>query len=146
MRTQTEQNERTLEEVAPGERGVILQVGNENGPVKRRLVDMGLTPGTEVTVRKVAPFGDPVELNLRGYELSLRKADAAQIRVATGAEGERRAQTRRRGWSRRRSRSPSPSGRSSRRSSAVRRESGHTQSNRTAASNPDEEGGPLLPS
>ena len=95
MRTQTEQNERTLEEVAPGERGVILQVGNENGPVKRRLVDMGLTPGTEVTVRKVAPFGDPVELNLRGYELSLRKADAAQIRVATGAEGERRAQTRR---------------------------------------------------
>mgnify|MGYP002645463436 CR=1 FL=1 len=63
MRTQTEQNERTLEEVAPGERGVILQVGNENGPVKRRLVDMGLTPGTEVTVRKVAPFGDPVELN-----------------------------------------------------------------------------------
>ena len=90
MRTQTEQNERTLEEVAPGERGVILQVGNENGPVKRRLVDMGLTPGTEVTVRKVAPFGDPVELNLRGYELSLRKADAAQIRVATGAEGERR--------------------------------------------------------
>ncbi|MFQ9916632.1 MAG: homing endonuclease associated repeat-containing protein [Flavonifractor plautii] len=50
------------------------------------------------------------------------------------------------GWSRRRSRSPSPSGRSSRRSSAVRRESGHTQSNRTAASNPDEEGDPLLPS
>ena len=96
MRTQTEQNERTLEEVAPGERGVILQVGNENGPVKRRLVDMGLPPGTEVTVRKVAPFGAPVELNLRGYELSLRKADAAQIRVATGAEGERRAQTRRR--------------------------------------------------
>ena len=94
MRTQTEQNERTLEEVAPGERGVILQVGNENGPVKRRLVDMGLTPGTEVTVRKVAPFGDPVELNLRGYELSLRKADAAQIRVATGAEGERRARLR----------------------------------------------------
>ena len=54
MRTQTEQNERTLEEVAPGERGVILQVGNENGPVKRRLVDMGLTPCTEVTVRKAA--------------------------------------------------------------------------------------------
>ncbi len=54
--------------------------------------------------------------------------------------------SRRRGWSRRRSRSPSPSGRSSRRSSAVRRESGHTQSNRTAASNPDEEGDPLLPS
>ena len=83
-RTETEQTRKTLEDVAPGQRGIILQVGNENGPVKRRLVDMGLTPGTEVTVRKVAPFGDPLELNLRGYELSLRKADAAQIHVATG--------------------------------------------------------------
>ena len=81
MRTQTEQNERTLEEVAPGERGVILQVGNENGPVKRRLVDMGLTPGTEVTVRKVAPLGDPLELYLRGYTITLRKEDAARIEV-----------------------------------------------------------------
>ena len=93
-RTETEQTRKTLEDVAPGQRGIILQVGNENGPVKRRLVDMGLTPGTEVTVRKVAPFGDPLELNLRGYELSLRKADAAQIQVATGEEGERRAKTR----------------------------------------------------
>ena len=89
--TDTQRAPRTLEDVAPGESGIILQVGNENGPVKRRLVDMGLTPGTEVTVRKIAPFGDPLELNLRGYELSLRKADAAQIRVATGAEGEERA-------------------------------------------------------
>ena len=85
-RTETEQTRKTLEDVAPGQRGIILQVGNENGPVKRRLVDMGLTPGTEVTVRKVAPFGDPLELNLRGYELSLRKADAAQIQLATGEE------------------------------------------------------------
>ena len=83
-RTETEQTRKTLEDVAPGQRGIILQVGNENGPVKRRVVDMGLTPGTEVTVRKVAPFGDPLELNLRGYELSLCKADAAQIQVATG--------------------------------------------------------------
>ena len=95
MSTQEKREEMTLEELAPGESGVILQVGNENGPVKRRLVDMGLTPGTEVTVRKLAPFGDPLELNLRGYELSLRKADAAQIRMAVGAEAERRSRVRR---------------------------------------------------
>lgn len=82
MSKQMEYKQKTLEDVAPGERGIILQVGNENGPVKRRLVDMGLTPGTEVIVRKVAPFGDPLELNLRGYELSLRKADAEMIEVA----------------------------------------------------------------
>ena len=94
MKTQETQNQKTLEEVRPGERGTILRVGNDRGPVKRRLVDMGLTPGTQVMVRKVAPFGDPVELNLRGYELSLRKSDAAQILIATGEEGERRAQIR----------------------------------------------------
>ena len=88
MKIQETQNHKTLEEVQPGERGTILRVGNERGPVKRRLVDMGLTPGTQVMVRKVAPFGDPVELNLRGYELSLRKSDAAQILIATGEEGE----------------------------------------------------------
>ena len=80
-RTETEQTRKTLEDVAPGQRGIILQVGNENGPVKRRLVDMGLTPGTEVTVRKVAPLGDPMELSVRGYELSVRKADAAMIEI-----------------------------------------------------------------
>ena len=61
----------TLMDQAPGESAVILRVGSARGPVKRRLVDMGLTPGTTVTVRKVAPFGDPIEVNLRGYELSL---------------------------------------------------------------------------
>ena len=94
MKTQETQNQKTLEEVRPGERGTILRVGNDRGPVKRRLVDMGLTPGTQVMVRKVAPFCDPVELNLRGYELSLRKSDAAQILIATGEEGERKAQAR----------------------------------------------------
>ena len=74
-------NAETLEDLAPGEKGIILQVGNERGPVKRRLVDMGLTPGTEILVRKVAPFGDPIEVNLRGYELSLRKEDAGKIEV-----------------------------------------------------------------
>ena len=82
MRTQAEQERKTLEDVAPGERGVILKAGNERGAVKRRLVDMGLTPGTEITVRKVAPFGDPIEVNLRGYELSLRRDDAEMIEVS----------------------------------------------------------------
>ena len=72
---------KSLEDLAPGERGVILRVGNEKGPVKRRLVDMGLTPGTEITVRRVAPLGDPIEVTVRGYELSIRKADAAQIEM-----------------------------------------------------------------
>ncbi len=54
-------------------------MGNQSGAVKRRLVDMGLTPGTQVTITKIAPLGDPLEVSLRGYELSLRKADAAQI-------------------------------------------------------------------
>ena len=80
----------TLMDLAPGESAVILDVGNERGPVKRRLVDMGLTPGTLVTVRKVAPFGDPIEVNLRGYELSLRKEDARQIAV-TGSPEEAQA-------------------------------------------------------
>ena len=69
----------TLDRLAPGESGVILSVGSDHGPVKRRLVDMGLTPGVSITLRKVAPFGDPLELTLRGYELSLRKEDAKYI-------------------------------------------------------------------
>ena len=73
--------EMTLEHLAVGAGCVILQVGNQRGAVKRRLVDMGLTPGTAVRLVKVAPLGDPLELSLRGYELSLRKEDAAQIRV-----------------------------------------------------------------
>lgn len=70
---------KTLYDLKPGESGVILSVGNQSSAVKRRLVDMGLTPGTTVKVTKIAPLGDPLEVTLRGYELSLRKADAAQI-------------------------------------------------------------------
>jgi len=73
----------TLESLAPGQSGIILTIGNERGAVKRRLIDMGLTPGTTVTVKKTAPFGDPININLRGYELSLRKADAAQITLGS---------------------------------------------------------------
>lgn len=74
-------SDRTLQGLMPGESGIILSVGNQSGAVKRRLVDMGLTPGTEVTVKRIAPFGDPIEVRLRGYELSLRKDDAAQITI-----------------------------------------------------------------
>ena len=77
----TEQKSMTLEDLAPGEQGIILRAGNEKGPVKRRLVDMGLTPGTQIAVRKVAPFGDPIQISLRGYELSIRGEDAARITV-----------------------------------------------------------------
>ena len=69
----------TLYDLAPGQSGVIRAVGNQSGAVKRRLIDMGLTPGTRVTVNKIAPLGDPLEVSLRGYVLSLRRADAAQI-------------------------------------------------------------------
>ena len=72
---------RTLDQLPVGGSCVIEQVGNQRGAVKRRLIDMGLTPGTVVKLIKTAPLGDPMEVQLRGYELSLRKADAAQIQV-----------------------------------------------------------------
>ena len=68
----------TLDQVKPGYGGVIQTVAGE-GALRRRLLDMGLTPGTAVTVRKVAPMGDPLELFLRSYVLTLRKEEAASI-------------------------------------------------------------------
>ena len=70
----------TLNEFAPGQTLRIVRLCG-TGPVKRRIMDMGLTKGVTVYIRKVAPLGDPMELNVRGYELSLRKADAAMIEV-----------------------------------------------------------------
>ena len=64
--------QKTLNDLTPGQSGTILSVGNQSGAVKRRLVDMGLTPGTQVKVTKVTPLADPLEVSLRGYELSLR--------------------------------------------------------------------------
>ena len=81
MEQQQSYSPRTLQDLVPGQSGMILSVGNQSGAVKRRLVDMGLTPGTTVKVTKVAPLGDPLEVSLRGDELSLRKDDAAQIRI-----------------------------------------------------------------
>lgn len=70
----------TLNNVKIGESATIKKI-NGAGAVKRRIMDMGLTKGTDVYVRKVAPLGDPIELTVRGYELSVRKADAALIDV-----------------------------------------------------------------
>ena len=81
----------TLDQLPVGGSCIIEQVGNQRGAVKRRLIDMGLTPGTWVELIKMAPFGDPMEVRLRGYELSLRKEDAAQIRIrAAGPVGAER--------------------------------------------------------
>ena len=71
---------KTLRDLKVGESGVIERLHGE-GALKRRIMDMGLTRGTEVFVRKVAPLGDPLELNVRGYELSVRKADAEMIEI-----------------------------------------------------------------
>ena len=71
---------RTLREAKIGETVRVVKLHGE-GAVKRRIMDMGITKGVEVYVRKVAPLGDPVEVNVRGYELSLRKADAEMIEV-----------------------------------------------------------------
>ncbi len=71
---------KTLKEAKVGSTVKVVKLHGE-GAVKRRIMDMGITRGVEVFVRKVAPLGDPVEVNVRGYELSLRKADAEMIEV-----------------------------------------------------------------
>ena len=70
----------TLKDVKPGETVKALKIGGQ-GPIKRRIMEMGITKGAEITVRKVAPLGDPIEVTVRGYELSIRKADAELIEV-----------------------------------------------------------------
>lgn len=70
----------TLREVAIGDTVTVVKLHGE-GAVKRRIMDMGITKGVEIYVRKVAPLGDPIEVTVRGYELSLRKADAEMVEV-----------------------------------------------------------------
>jgi len=72
--------EKSLKELKPGESAIIKSISGE-GAVKRRLMDMGVTRGAEVLVRKVAPLGDPIEIKIRGYELTLRKSEADSIMV-----------------------------------------------------------------
>ena len=71
---------KTVKELKIGESGIVKKLYGE-GPLKRRIMDMGITKGVEIYVRKVAPLGDPIELNLRGYELSIRKEDAEKIEI-----------------------------------------------------------------
>jgi ferrous iron transport protein A len=75
---------RTLRDVPRGETVTVIKLHGE-GALKRRVMDMGITRGTEVFVRKVAPLGDPVEVRVRGYELSIRKEDAGSIEVSEPA-------------------------------------------------------------
>jgi ferrous iron transport protein A len=70
----------TLKEAKTGQTVTVVKLNGE-GAVKRRIMDMGITKGTEIYVRKVAPLGDPVEITVRGYELSVRKADAEMVEV-----------------------------------------------------------------
>ncbi len=72
--------EKVLKDLKPGEEGVVKRVGGD-GAVRRRLFDMGVTPGAPVKMRKVAPLGDPMEVTLRGYELTLRKNEAENVLV-----------------------------------------------------------------
>ena len=69
-----------LSQLSIGEGGKIVKVNGE-GAIRRRIMDMGITKGVEIYVRKVAPLGDPIEINLRGYELSLRRADAEMVEI-----------------------------------------------------------------
>ena len=71
---------KTLKQVPCGQNAKVTKLTGE-GPVKRRIMDMGITKGVEIFVRKVAPLGDPIEITVRGYELSVRKADAEMIQV-----------------------------------------------------------------
>ena len=71
---------KTLKDLNVGQQAVVVRLHGE-GPVRRRIMDMGLTKGTQVYLRKVAPLGDPLELTVRNYELSIRKADAAMVEI-----------------------------------------------------------------
>jgi len=75
-----QKNDRTLNELSPGTKGKIARIGAK-GPLRRRILDMGMVPGVEIVVKGVAPLGDPIEILVRGYHLSLRKQEAASIFV-----------------------------------------------------------------
>lgn len=71
----------TLKDLKPGQEGKVVSIG-EKGPMRRRIMDMGVTPGVLIKVVKVAPLGDPIEITVRGYELSLRKEEAENIQIS----------------------------------------------------------------
>lgn len=73
-----------LSKLKPGERGVVTKVSG-SGPIQRRIIDMGIVPGTVVKVEKFAPLGDPVEIKVKGFNLALRKMEAETIKVEVGS-------------------------------------------------------------
>ncbi len=81
---------KTLKEIPCGQTVTVLKLEGE-GALKRRIMDMGITKGTEVFIRKVAPLGDPMEVTVRGYELSIRKSEAEKILVAVPVAAEQAA-------------------------------------------------------
>lgn len=83
----------TMDELQPGQSAYITAVGGE-GALRHHLLDMGLTPGTEVTLQKIAPMGDPVQMKVRGYELTLRLSEAQKIDVDHVHERKRKPQNR----------------------------------------------------
>jgi ferrous iron transport protein A len=70
----------TLDKLKPREKAVVTAIGG-HGAVRRRLIDMGITPGAKIMLKKTAPFGDPLEINVRGYSLSIRKSEAAEVEI-----------------------------------------------------------------
>ncbi|MDD6796366.1 MAG: FeoA family protein [Clostridiaceae bacterium] len=77
--------QKTLKEFKQGEKGTVLRVTAQGG-IKRRLFDMGITPGAEISMKKAAPLGDPIEISIRGYELSVRKTEAEAVLLNTKGE------------------------------------------------------------
>ncbi|MDR1253593.1 MAG: ferrous iron transport protein A [Oscillospiraceae bacterium] len=73
---------KTLDKLNPGESGTVVSISTI-GSLRRRIVDMGITPGAKIVMKKKAPFGDPIEVNIRGYNLIIRNSEAKEVRVAT---------------------------------------------------------------
>ncbi len=70
----------TLNDLNPGQVGIVLKIECDD-MLRRRIVDMGITPGTHIIMKRIAPFGDPIQINVRGYDLSIRKSEAKNIKI-----------------------------------------------------------------
>lgn len=70
----------TLDDLKPGQSGIVLKIECDD-MLRRRIVDMGITPGTYIIMKRIAPFGDPIQINVRGYDLSIRKSEAKNIKI-----------------------------------------------------------------
>ena len=70
----------TVDDLKPGQSGIVLKIECDD-MLRRRIVDMGITPGTHIIMKRIAPFGDPIQINVRGYDLSIRKSEAKNIKI-----------------------------------------------------------------